>query len=134
MSVYGERELDARVAMALGSFVWRANGSGDMRFLSPSAEFVSFPVCGDGPEAPPADSTSLRYVPHFSTDPAAYMALLGDKEVAPGGWELKTVEDGRGRFYFCRIWRSAGRARGAAAPREGEAICRAVLSALKGVG
>ena len=139
MSIYGDRELDVRVALALG-WVW-VNYEGE-RGIIPSADLKlpkwSLYEGGDIPLAERWDHFLIGYpLPEVATCPIAIFGLL--EEMAKperGGWSYSIEGDAdRKRVRFWRLNDDPGVIRvvdgdRASAPTLGEAVCLAVLAAL----
>jgi len=129
LSIYGKRDLDVRVAEAMG---WRWHSMdgprGERRCLYSPEMPTLFPECSpDHGEPVAAIGVEL---PRYSTDPAAYMGLL-ERGCAAQGWELSKV-GARDALFCCRIWNERGMAHFGSATTPGEAVCLAVLAALEG--
>ena len=127
MSIYGDRELDVHVALALG-WKWRAldTSSGQFRGLYPPGPTYIYPICGAT-----HGELGLRWsvhLHHFRTDPAAIFGLL--EEMSKRGFDF-TLSGGEPPF-LASLWRRQVKLNlyDSSAPTLGEAVCRAVLAAL----
>lgn len=141
MSVYGERELDVRVAEALGQFLWvkwpneKCRSLYRMQDLDQSVRHVEHQK-----EAPLTNRWD-RYLPHYSTDPDAYIGLLEEVRGRGFGWRIDSSQpiegeastDWRMVEVFKEMPDGVKDERFSVASSDlGEAVCLAVLAAMEG--
>lgn len=136
-SPYDDRHLDVQVAEALG-WEWcvlkdshlpgraAARRRNRRALFSPGAirPGDAWRSASDEESACRLDSSWDQDLPHYSTDPAAYMGLLAEMEWrGAGAWSLGVAN--AEHKYACEINRRWGYGN-----TVGEAICRAALTAL----
>lgn len=126
MSPYGDRELDVRVAEALG-WKWFETVFGK-RYIHKHHYLMNDRPIQEASEEIPLWESWDKDLPRFRTDPTAFVGLLEEMRGRGFGFTI-SGEGGAFLATIARDWPSKGLWR-VGATTIGEAVCRAVIAAL----